>query len=145
MCDKITRSIDNNVYAIGVFFDLSKAFDTINHDILIQKLYHYGVRGVTLDWFKSYLANRFQFVNISGVSSQTELITCGVPQGSIIGPLLFLIYINDIVSSSDLLSFILFADDTNLFYSSNSKLELMNTVNTELEKLSQWFVLTNYL
>ena len=139
MCNKITAATDRNEYSIGVFIDLSKAFDTINHKILLQKLEHHGVRGRVLDWFKNYLTNRKQYVFANGTSSNICDISCGVPQGSILGPLLFLLYISDIENCSDILSFILFADDTNLFYSSKTLTDLFNVVNSELSKLSEWF------
>ena len=119
---------------------LSKGFDTLNHDILLNKLEHYGVRGITLDWFISYIQNRQQYVFLNGTSSSLRQIGCGVPQGSILGPLLFLIYVNDIVCCSDILQFILFADDTNIFHCSNDIDTLINTVTTELSKLSDWFM-----
>jgi len=119
--------------------DLSKAFDTIDHTILLIKLHHYGIRVVTLDWFKNYLTNRVQFVSIENVYSSSGHITYGVPQGSILGPLLFLIYINDICCSSSVLKFILFADDTNLFYSSKSISDLQHVLNHEMAALSEWF------
>ena len=137
--NKITLAADNHEYAIGVFIDLSKAFDTINHSILLKKLYHYGIRGIALDLFSSYLSNRRQYVTLNGVNSTHKTIISGVPQGSVLGPLLFLLYINDIVTSSRLLHFILFADDTNLFYSCTNLDVLLLTVNNELSKLSMWF------
>ena len=86
--------IDNRDYCAGVFIDLSIAFDTTDHTVLFNKLQHYGIRGVTLDWFRSCLRNKTQFVSIENVNSDNGRIKCGVPQGSILGPLLFLIYIN---------------------------------------------------
>ena len=102
MYDKISSSIDQRKCSVGVFLDLSKAFDTVNHDILLNKLDYYGIRGLSLDWFKSYLTNRSQFVEFNGASSSSKFISCGVPQGSIVGPLLFLLYINDLSKVSDL-------------------------------------------
>jgi len=139
MVEKITKALDEKLFTIGVFIDLSKAFDTVNHQILLSKLTHYGIRGVTLNWFSSYLHNRYQYVAIKDAISSKQQVMCGVPQGSILGPLLFLIYINDIASSSSLLQFVLFADDTNLFYCNKSIEVLEETVNKELDLLSTWF------
>ena len=108
LIDKVVTAIDNSEHTLGIFLDFLKAFDTLDHSILLQKLNHYGIRGRSLEWFTSYLSNRKQYVTVGGHSSTTRSITCGVPQGSILGPLLFLIYINDIAKSSDVLSFILF-------------------------------------
>ena len=90
--DKITSAIENNEYTLGLFLDLSKAFDTVNHTILFDKLYHYGVTDMSLKWFRSYLTGREQYVVFNGALSKSLPITCGAPQGSILGPLLFLIY-----------------------------------------------------
>ena len=154
MYDKISSAIDNNEYSVGIFIDLSKAFDTLNHKILLKKLENYGIRGIALKWFHNYLQDRKQYVFLNGISSTLKSIVCGVPQGSILGPLLFIIYINDIVNCSKLLKFILFADDTNLFYSNSDLAQLQKIVNSELTKLSDWFcanklslnvVKTNYM
>ena len=116
MIDKITNARDSNAFSIGIFIDLSKALDTLNHNNLFDKLEHYGVRGVALHWFKSYLHNRSQYVVYNGLQSAKFGIKCGVPQGSILGPILFLISINDITNVSRLLQLLLFADDTNIFF-----------------------------
>ena len=136
--EKIKESIDKGLYGCGIFIDLKKAFDTVNHNILLTKLEHYGVRGSVLKWFESYLTNRKQFVFYNGVSSDIASISCGVPQGSVLGPLLFLIYVNDLPNVSDKLMFFLFADDTNIYYESDNLLELEKTVNKELKLLSLW-------
>ena len=91
--EKIRSSLDKKMYTCGVFIDLEKAFDTVNHKILLSKLNHYGIRGTANTWFFSYLSSRYQSVMFNGVTSSRKVITCGVPQGSILGPLLFLIYI----------------------------------------------------
>ena len=123
MVNKVSESIDNHEVSIGIFIDLSKAFDTLNHGVLLGKLEHYGIRGIPLLWFSDYLTNRKQCVCFNGAVSCMRPITCGVPQGSILGPLLFILYVNDIVNSSKLLHFILFADDTNVFILSKSYTE----------------------
>ena len=92
-------------HTIGVYLDLSKAFDTIDHDILLHKLDYCGFRGIVLDWFRDYLSNRIQYVSYNDNKSDLKTIRCGVPQGSILGPLLFILYINDITNTSTLLDF----------------------------------------
>ena len=138
LTENIKASLDKNRFGCGIFIDLQKAFDTVNHDILLKKLEHYGIRGIALNWFESYLRNRKQFVSVNGHSSSTCDITCGVPQGSVLGPLLFLIYINDLPNSSKLLNFFLFADDTNIYFESDDPTRLSRTVNKELKKVKSW-------
>ena len=137
--DKVSEAVDKNEFSIGVFIDLSKAFDTINHDILIRKLEMYGIRGIPNLLIKSYLNNRKQYVNYNNCTSTLKPIQCGVPQGSILGPLLFLLYINDMTYCCKYLHFLLFADDTNIFYSNPDLWQLMHIVNGELDILSDWF------
>ena len=114
---------------------MRKAFDTVNHEIRLVKLEHYGIRDNVLNWFQSYLSNCKQYVSINGESSEPLEINCGVPQGSVLGPLLFLLYINDLPNISKVLDFYLFADDTNIYYESNSIQDLEKTINKELNKL----------
>ena len=124
--DNIKTAIDDNKFVCGIFLDLTKAFDTVNHKILLDKLNHYGIRGITNTFFKSYLSNRRQFVQVNGSKSEHLPITCGVPQGSVLGPLLFLLYINDIANMNPLGSIRLFADDTNIFIEHNNLKQLYN-------------------
>ena len=138
LVDKIMSALDNGDFVLGVFIDLSKAFDTVNHNILLDKLYKYGFRGICHDWLKNYLFNRKQYVVFNNCHSSQLSISCGVPQGSILGPLLFLLYVNDMVNVSSLLFPILFADDTNIFLNSKNMSDLFHTMNTELKKIVEW-------
>jgi hypothetical protein len=138
LVDKIMNALDNGEIVLGIFLDFSKAFDTVNIDILLRKLFKYGVRGVCLDWFKSYFSNRKQFVTFNNFNSTRKDIICGVPQGSILGPLLFLLYVNDMVNVSNILFSILFADDTNLFLTGKNLSATINNMNKELEKVVDW-------
>ncbi|XP_065650648.1 uncharacterized protein LOC136078773 [Hydra vulgaris] len=137
--DLARRLLDGFVkksYTLGLFIDLSTAFDTVEHKILLYKLETYGVINSNLKWLQSYLKNRKQGVSYVSTCTKLETISCGVPQGSIIGPRKFLIYVNDIYLSSNMLNFNLFADDTNLFYTHSNIKTIFFTVNRELENLN---------
>jgi len=139
LLDTISNSVENNETTIGIFLDLSKEFDTIDHKILLTKLEYYGFRGIVLEWFHSYLSNRKQYVCLNSCKSNMRNILCGVPQGSILGPLLFLLYVNDIVNVSTILKFVLFADDTTITYSHKNIDSQYGIINEELKKVSNWF------
>ena len=134
----IVNALQFGKYSIGVYLDFSKAFDTLNHDILFLKLNHYGIRGIALDWIKSYMVNRKQYVMYNDNSSDIRSITCGVPQGSILGPLLFLLYVNDLPNISDILFTIMFADDTSMFINGNDLKAMETQLNSELKEVSIW-------
>ena len=134
--EETTTPIGNKEYAVGVFLDLKKAFDTADHDLL-KKLQRYGIRGIVLSWLTSYLEN--QYVQIQNFKSQLLKVTCGVPQGSVLGPLLFILYINNTCEVSKTLKTILFADDTNLLCCGDNLEQLLDTVEKELIKLKSWF------
>ena len=136
--EEIREAIDNNKFACGVFIDLQKAFDTVNHNILLGKLQQYGIRGSTLKWFQTYLQNRTQFVIVNGTQSDKLILTHGVPQGSVVGPLLFLIYINDLHRAILFSKTIHFADDTNLLKIDNSLKKINKHINYDLKQLCTW-------
>jgi hypothetical protein len=139
--DRIVKAIASKKFCLGLFIDLSKAFDTLNHSILITKLQHIGIRGTPLNWFHSYLTKRHQYVSFKNVESSQLQITCGVPQGSILGPLLFLIYINDLKHALTNAKPILFADDTTLLLTNDKYHTLIEDTNIEINKLHKWFSL----
>ena len=138
LTEAIRNTLDNKRIGCGIFIDLKKAFDTVNHNILLSKLEHYGVRGCALQWFRSYLSDRKQYVSVNGSNSNLLQISCGVPQGSVLGPLLFLLYINDLPNVSKKLKFYLFADDTNIYCESSDLSNLIKIVNRELRSVKKW-------
>ena len=151
LTDRITNHMDNRKIPIAIFLDLSKAFDTLDHSILISKLNYYGIKGPALLWFKSYLSGRRQYVDFDGSASSYLTLTTGVPQGSVLGPLLFLICMNDLHKVTDKFHSILFADDTSLISTictfdiphsirCNNK-AISDNINGELNKVYDWLAL----
>ena len=140
LTDKIYNSLNQKPSGktLTIFIDLKKAFDTVNHQILLDKMENYGVRDSANLWFKNYLNDREQFVFINGIESEKEKISCGVPQGSVLGPLLFLLFINDLPNATNFLT-LLFADDTTFQVSGTDLNELFYIANVELEKSAVWF------
>ena len=138
LTEKIREALDNKKHVCGIFVDLKKAFDTVDHEILLRKLAHYGIRGISNEWFRSYLTDRKQFVSINGYDSNTIGTDIGVPQGSVLGPLLFLIYINDlhVAIKNSLVHH--FADDTNLLHINESHKRLNKLLNADLKSLCNW-------
>ena len=133
------HSLENDNFALGIFLDLSKAFDTLDHEVLINKLEHCGIRGKVLEWITSYLKNREQYTDFEGIESSRKPVTAGVPQGSILGPLFFLIYVNDLPAALTLLKPVMFADDTNLVIEGPNLDELKVIVDHELIELVDFF------
>lgn len=139
--DRILGAMSRNKVPLSIYIDLSKAFDTLDHNILLSKLSFYGINGTALKLFSTYLSKRPQYVNFNGHSSDFVTITTGVPQGSILGPLLFLIYINDISKASPLLQTLSYADDTTFTFIFNSKDDpdtISQIINTEMSKVDDW-------
>ena len=131
-------NFDKGLYTGVIFIDLKKAFDTVDHDILIAKLCHYGVAGKELDWFKSYMSNRKQCCKVNGHDSKLQDIKCGVPQDSCLGPLLVLIYVNDLPFALDRTKATIYADDTSISFSSRSVTDLTQVINTDLDSIRLW-------
>ncbi|CAH1256204.1 ACSS3 [Branchiostoma lanceolatum] len=123
----------------AVFIDLSKAFDTLDHTILLQKMSRYGIQGPALDWFKSYLTGRKHCTSINGATSEFHQVKYGVPQGSILGPLLFIIYVNDMPECLQSCDISMYADDTVIYYSNKDFTNIENVLQNDLQRLSQWF------
>ena len=137
--DKLLKNLDENTITCSIFLDLKKAFDSVNHEILLQKLYHYGFRGKMFKLLTSYLSERYICVKIDGKVSSSRLLDHGVPQGSILGPLLFLLYIVDLPNASNFET-TLFADDTNLHLSHININFLQSRVQQEMMKVSKWMI-----
>ena len=138
LVEKVNQALDSGKVLVGIFLDLKKAFDTVDHTILVDKLFKYGIRGNILNWFKSYLSNRKQYVNWQGSNSEIETVSCGVPQGSILGPLLFILYVNDLSKVSNKFVSILFADDTTILFEGHNIDSIVTSLNYELVKLIIW-------
>ena len=136
--DNVRRLLDEGNYVLGIYIDQTKAFDTVDHDILLEKLEHYGIRGHANDFFRSYLSNRQQFTSINGTNSDTQPVSCGVPQGSVLGPILFLIYVNDMANAVSNGNIRLFADDTGLYIAHKNIDNLTTLAKNEMSSLFKW-------
>ena len=135
LTETIRKVNDDNEFACGVFLDFKNAFHTVNHEILLKKLEHYGVRGYALKWFTYYLTGRKQYIKVNNIASQISDISYDVPQGSVLGPLLFLIYINDLNKAVTFSYIRHFADDTNIIYRHKSLSKINQRINYDLRNI----------
>ncbi len=147
LVDRVMSEMDKKNTPASIFLDLSKAFDTLNHEILLEKLNYYGIKGIAHNLLESYLTGQKQYVDISDTRSVTLTLTTGIPQGSILDPLLFIIHINDIAQASDLFNFIIYADDTTIstilevIVSKSNSLNVNHAINTALSNINDWLKL----
>ena len=137
LVDHLITQMDSCKILTNIYIDLSKAFDTLNHSILLEKLQYYGATGTSLSLLGNYVSDRCQYVEYNGHRSNTLPITTGVPQGSVLGPLLFLIYINDLPMVSDVFNMLMYADDTTLYCNIDQNVS-EEVINNELSKVSHW-------
>ena len=131
-------NMDKKQLNLAIFLDLKKAFDTVDHRILIKKLGAYGIRGISGAWFSTFLSNRKQFCSVNGQKSGARLVTCGIPQGSCLGPLLFIIYLNDFEQCLEFSRASMYADDTHVTLTSNNVDDLITNAHRELRNISEW-------
>ena len=136
--DNWYRNIDKKQLNLSLFLDLKKAFDTVDHKIMVKKLNAIGVRGIAGEWFDSYLSNRKQYCSLGDQKSSESLVTCGIPQGSCLGPLLFIIYLNDFEDCLVLSKAGMYADDTHVTVTSDSMEELFESAREEMMNISEW-------
>ena len=138
--NEVVNALNDRIYLVAVYLDLSKAFDTVNHKILLSKMERLGIRGLALDWYRSYLKDRTVQVEVDKILSKKMVVNIGVPQGSVTAPTLFLIYINDMCNVSDALDMVQFADDTTLYMVGDNLTELSYRMSGELAKIDRWLV-----
>ena len=140
LVETMYQNLNSKLISINIFVDFSKAFDTLNHVILIRKLYRYGIQGQALKLVENYLSNRKQYVNVNNILSSIKSISIGIPQGSVLGPLLFIIYVNDLLNLSNEYSTILFADDTVMSFKGDNISDLITVCNNEIDKFRIWTI-----